>query len=55
MCIKDIHPASDHHYLIIPKNHIQNAKELKPDDEPLCKLFNVLVFFFYYLNLIIFR
>ncbi|KAF7993008.1 hypothetical protein HCN44_005789 [Aphidius gifuensis] len=35
MCIKDIHPASDHHYLIIPKNHISNAKELKPDDEPL--------------------
>ncbi|XP_008554710.1 adenosine 5'-monophosphoramidase HINT3 [Microplitis demolitor] len=35
ICIKDINPASDHHYLIIPKNHIANAKELKPEDEPL--------------------
>ncbi|CAG5097869.1 Similar to hint3: Histidine triad nucleotide-binding protein 3 (Xenopus tropicalis) [Cotesia congregata] len=35
ICIKDINPASDHHYLIIPKNHIANAKELKLEDEPL--------------------
>lgn len=36
-CIKDINPASTHHYLIIPKVHIVNAKCLKKDDEPLCK------------------
>ncbi|KAK0163065.1 hypothetical protein PV327_006776 [Microctonus hyperodae] len=35
ICIKDISPASDHHYLIISKNHIANAKELKAEDEPL--------------------
>ncbi|KAK0086818.1 hypothetical protein PV325_002459 [Microctonus aethiopoides] len=35
ICIKDINPASDHHYLIIPKNHIANAKELKAEDETL--------------------
>ncbi|KAG8034885.1 hypothetical protein G9C98_007961 [Cotesia typhae] len=35
ICIKDINPASDHHYLIIPKNHIANAKELKLEDESL--------------------
>ncbi|XP_015588049.1 histidine triad nucleotide-binding protein 3 isoform X2 [Cephus cinctus] len=33
LCIKDIHPASTHHYLIIPKVHIENAKVLKPEDE----------------------
>ncbi|XP_034938630.1 histidine triad nucleotide-binding protein 3-like [Chelonus insularis] len=35
VCFKDINPASDHHYLIIPKKHIINAKELKLEDEPL--------------------
>ncbi|XP_012270336.2 histidine triad nucleotide-binding protein 3-like isoform X2 [Orussus abietinus] len=32
-CIKDIHPASTHHYLIIPKTHIPNAKVLTQKDE----------------------
>jgi len=35
LCIKDIKPASTHHYLILPKVHIPSAKDLKPDDEPL--------------------
>ncbi|PBC34074.1 Histidine triad nucleotide-binding protein [Apis cerana cerana] len=30
-CIKDIHPVSTHHYLILPKEHIRNAKQLKPE------------------------
>ncbi|KAJ8686858.1 hypothetical protein QAD02_022652 [Eretmocerus hayati] len=34
-CIKDINPASTHHYLIIPKNHITNAKVLTKEDEQL--------------------
>ncbi|KAG7199390.1 hypothetical protein KM043_014021 [Ampulex compressa] len=34
-CIKDINPASTHHYLILPKRHIRNAKVLKPEDEEL--------------------
>ncbi|XP_047360841.1 LOW QUALITY PROTEIN: adenosine 5'-monophosphoramidase HINT3-like [Vespa velutina] len=46
-CIKDIHPASDHHYLILPNKHIRNAKELKPADSKLCELTK--------LNLIIFK
>ncbi|XP_017887329.1 histidine triad nucleotide-binding protein 3-like [Ceratina calcarata] len=35
MCIKDINPASTYHYLILPKRHIRNAKELKSDDAEL--------------------
>ncbi|XP_066584405.1 adenosine 5'-monophosphoramidase HINT3-like [Prorops nasuta] len=35
LCIKDINPASTHHYLILPKQHIKNAKELKPEDREL--------------------
>ncbi|XP_060814488.1 adenosine 5'-monophosphoramidase HINT3-like [Bombus pascuorum] len=31
-CIKDINPASTHHYLILPNKHIRNAKELQPED-----------------------
>ncbi|XP_046829811.1 adenosine 5'-monophosphoramidase HINT3-like [Vespa crabro] len=34
-CIKDINPASDHHYLILPNKHIRNAKELQPADSKL--------------------
>ncbi|XP_014207215.1 histidine triad nucleotide-binding protein 3-like [Copidosoma floridanum] len=34
-CIKDIHPASDHHYLIVPKTHIVNAKTLQKEQEEL--------------------
>lgn len=36
-CIKDIRPASTHHYLIIPNRHIRNAKALKFEDAELCK------------------
>lgn len=35
VCIKDIYPASTHHYLILPRKHIANAKELKPTDAEL--------------------
>ncbi|KAK2584874.1 hypothetical protein KPH14_002471 [Odynerus spinipes] len=34
-CIKDIYPASTHHYLILPNRHIRNAKELRPSDKEL--------------------
>lgn len=34
-CIKDINPASTHHYLILPNRHIKNAKELKAEDAEL--------------------
>ncbi|KAL6263976.1 hypothetical protein P5V15_004057 [Pogonomyrmex californicus] len=34
-CIKDINPASTHHYLILPNKHIRNAKTLKPEDSEL--------------------
>ncbi|XP_076171861.1 adenosine 5'-monophosphoramidase HINT3 [Ptiloglossa arizonensis] len=34
-CIKDINPASTHHYLILPKKHIRNARELKIEDADL--------------------
>ena len=27
--LSDLHPAADHHYLVIPKIHVKNAKELK--------------------------
>lgn len=39
-CIKDIRPASTHHYLIIPNRHIRNAKALKLED---AELFNKIV------------
>lgn len=35
VCIKDNNPASTHHYLIIPRKHIANAKVLGPDDNEL--------------------
>lgn len=31
----DIKPVSTHHFLVCPKQHIRNAKELTPDDKPL--------------------
>ncbi|KAL2714736.1 histidine triad nucleotide-binding protein 3-like, partial [Vespula squamosa] len=34
-CIKDINPASDHHYLILPNKHINTAKDLQPTDSKL--------------------
>ncbi|XP_072767607.1 adenosine 5'-monophosphoramidase HINT3 isoform X2 [Anoplolepis gracilipes] len=39
-CIKDINPASTHHYLILPNKHIVNAKTLKSEDSD---LFNKIV------------
>ncbi|KAI4484111.1 PREDICTED: histidine triad nucleotide-binding protein 3-like [Polistes canadensis] len=33
--IKDINPASTHHYLILPNKHIRNAKELKRENDEL--------------------
>ena len=29
MVLADLHPAARHHYLVIPKIHVKNAKELK--------------------------
>ena len=37
IAFKDIKPASKHHYLVIPKKHIQHAGYLKPHDLPLLK------------------
>lgn len=31
----DINPVAKHHYLIIPRVHIKNAKTLTPGDKPL--------------------
>lgn len=63
-CIKDINPASTHHYLILPNKHINNAKELCSTDAELCKfkcnnLIGILNLIFVYQNrsstVIIFR
>ena len=29
---RDIHPATTHHYLAVPKKHVRNVNELVPDD-----------------------
>ena len=34
-CIRDIHPASTHHILVIPKKHILNSSHLGRDQLPL--------------------
>ncbi|XP_049513112.1 uncharacterized protein LOC119466001 isoform X2 [Dermacentor silvarum] len=31
----DIHPASTHHYLVVPKKHVKNVKSLTHNDIPL--------------------
>lgn len=35
MVFKDIKPATKHHYLSIPKKHIQDSRVLTKDDKPL--------------------
>lgn len=34
---RDIRPASDYHYLAVPKNHMQNVRECTVDDKDLSK------------------
>ena len=31
---KDIHPAATHHYLVVPKLHMKDAKHLTANDVP---------------------
>lgn len=51
VCVfKDIRPASEFHYLAIPKRHVNNAKSLSIDDIPLSKCINN--FYFYKIRLI---
>ncbi|EDO37394.1 predicted protein [Nematostella vectensis] len=35
LTFKDLRPATDHHYLVIPKQHYGNPKSLTGDDLPL--------------------
>lgn len=37
---KDIRPASDHHYLAVPKNHMHNVRSLTVNDKDLSKFLN---------------
>lgn len=37
LIIKDLYPASEHHYLAIPKRHIIDASQLISSDLPLGK------------------
>ncbi|XP_074540716.1 adenosine 5'-monophosphoramidase HINT3-like [Halichoeres trimaculatus] len=35
LCFRDIKPGATHHYLVIPRTHIDYCKALKADDIPL--------------------
>ncbi|XP_018550086.1 adenosine 5'-monophosphoramidase HINT3 [Lates calcarifer] len=35
VCFRDLKPGATHHYLIIPRRHIDNCKTLQGDDIPL--------------------
>lgn len=37
LVFRDIRPASDFHYLAIPKNHLDNCKSLNTEHRPLSK------------------
>lgn len=37
LCFRDIAPASEHHWLVIPKRHIAHAGALQPSDLPLLR------------------
>mmetsp|Transcript_12263 Transcript_12263/g.14880 ORF Transcript_12263/g.14880 Transcript_12263/m.14880 type:complete len:156 (+) Transcript_12263:100-567(+) len=37
LCFKDIFPASENHFLVIPKVHIKHYQKLTPDDLPLLR------------------
>mmetsp|Transcript_2016 Transcript_2016/g.2588 ORF Transcript_2016/g.2588 Transcript_2016/m.2588 type:complete len:173 (+) Transcript_2016:30-548(+) len=37
LCFKDIFPASENHFLVIPKDHIRHFGKLTPDDLPLLR------------------
>ena len=40
---KDIRPATEHHYLVIPKDHVANPKYLNKDNVSQSKRFSVKV------------
>lgn len=37
LVFRDIRPASDFHFLAVPKIHLDNCKSLKPEHRPLSK------------------
>lgn len=45
---KDIRPASDYHYLAVPKNHMQNVRECTVDDKDLSKCLSLSAHFTFF-------
>lgn len=37
---EDIRPASEHHYLAVPKKHMHNVRSLNADDKDLSELYS---------------
>lgn len=37
IAFKDIKPCAEHHYLVVPVDHIQDINKLTFDNKPLCK------------------